>query len=76
MNLYLITQDYQGFNTYDAMVVAAEDRSRAYELSRDYAYNDIDDHEYWNLNNNMAIKFISNSTILPEGVACASFHAG
>lgn len=84
MKLYLVKQAYQGYDTYDSMVVAAENEEDAYRLSCICAgvYGEIGKevsehriHE-WAIENDMLIICIAESTNQPEGIVCASFNAG
>lgn len=77
MNLYLITQDHQGYDTYDEMVVRAESKQQAYILSKDRAGCDIySNNDEWNFTNNMKFELLASSVDGGAGVVCASFNAG
>ncbi len=65
MKLYLLTQDWQGYDTYDAIVVAARTELEALELTKDKIYD-----------SSMEIRIIAESTNEPLGEVIGSFNAG
>ena len=91
MNLYLLTQnENNGYDTYDSMVISAENENDANFLSYKKAYmldQTFDDNAIWRnyklRNYNYGtwskkpnIELISTTSLLEEGVVCSSFNAG
>ena len=90
MNLYLLAQNENtGYDTYDSMVIAAENETDALWLSykqaymiepnikpkwREYGLQKDLSYTSWVINPD--ISMIATTTTEPEGVVCASFNAG
>ena len=77
LNLYLLTQDTEvGYDTYDSMVVAANDAQEARMMVPD-PYNYIH-RPVWPLNpKDVQAKYIGNAgTGIKEGIILTSFNAG
>ena len=90
MNLYLLTQnENNGYDTFDSMVISAENEEDAkyFSLKRAYMLEEtFDDDAVWrnykisdwhsgSWSFNPAVEFIGTS-IIGEGLVCESFNAG
>ena len=90
MNLYLLAQNENtGYDTYDSMVIAAENETDALWLSykqaymiepsikpkwREYTLQNDFSYTSWVINPDISI--IATNTTESESVVCASFNAG
>ena len=78
MKLYLLTQDKaRGYDTYDSVVVAAENKTKARSISPS-GYKDFDCGGAWCTDpKDVDVTYLGEAkTRTKEGVILASFNAG
>lgn len=70
LKIYLLQQDYQGYDTYDSMVVISDSEENAKKES-------INEYGYWIEDLSFSISEIGLASLgQKEGVLVASFNAG
>lgn len=72
MNIYLLTQQENvGYDTYDSMIVAAQDEKSAVLIHpSEYVWNDTTKHWHYDYGNRSPVRYDNGWATTPENVVC------
>ena len=69
-NIYLLSMEYAGYDTYDSKVIVASSEDEAREIAN---YNTGDEGKVWKDPSVVKCEVVDTST---KGAVCESFNAG